>query len=233
MLGRDLILQNPLKHLRYISEGILSDGGVGAILARAGVGKTALMVQFALNILLKKQNVLHISLNDSVKKVSLWYDEVFRNITPHYSVEQMNLLKSDILKHRLIMTFKTADFSFQKLEERLAELKEQHIFFPDMILIDGLDFDETVRQNLAFLESLVKKHSVCVWFSVRTHRHEKPAPDGMPAQLEGIDALFEVIIQLQPEKDNVRLKVLKGKFDDSEECNLFLDPATLLLKEGG
>ena len=53
MTRKDLILQNPLKRLGYESEDILSKGGVGAVLARAGVGKTALIVQFALNILLK------------------------------------------------------------------------------------------------------------------------------------------------------------------------------------
>ena len=233
MSGKDLILQNPLKRLGYESEDILSKGGVGAVLARAGVGKTALIVQFALNMLLKKRSVLHISLNDSVKKVSLWYDEVLRNIATHYEIEPMKLLKSDILKHRLIMTFKTADFSFQKLEKRLAELKDQRIFFPEMILIDGLEFDETVKQNLVQLESLAKIHSLCVWFAVRTHRHEKPASDGIPAQLSGIDERFEVIIQLLPEEKNIRLKVLKGKHSDLDDYTLFLDPATMLLKGSG
>ena len=53
------------------------------MLARAGVGKTAILVQLALNTLLKGKNVLHISLNDPVKKVGLWYKEVFRHLTKH------------------------------------------------------------------------------------------------------------------------------------------------------
>ncbi|MFC1887134.1 cytoplasmic protein [Thermodesulfobacteriota bacterium] len=219
MLGKDLILKNPLKRLAYKSEDILSNGGFGAILARAGVGKTALMVQFALNALLKRQNVLHVSLNDSVSKVSLWYDEVLRNMATHYQTDQIQLLKDHILKHRLIMTFKAADFNVQKFEERLTDLKEQRIFFPNMILVDGLIFDEAVKKTLFRLGAHAKSNAIRVWFAVRTHRHERPALNGIPTQLAEIDDLFEMVIQLNPEGKDVRLKVLKGMPVGVAACN--------------
>jgi ATP/maltotriose-dependent transcriptional regulator MalT len=42
------------------------------VLAPAGVGKTAFLVQLALNAMLQEKNVLHISLDEPVTKVSLW-----------------------------------------------------------------------------------------------------------------------------------------------------------------
>ena len=72
MLKKELVLKNPLRLMGYETDDILSEGGFGAVLARAGVGKTALLVQLALNNLLQNKNVLHISLDDPVKKVSLW-----------------------------------------------------------------------------------------------------------------------------------------------------------------
>ena len=136
MLEKDLTLHNPLKRLGYETGEVPGEGGFGAIVARAGVGKTAMMVQFALMTLLRQQNVLHISLADSVKKVSLWYDEVLRNMADAHGLKQINHLKEAILKHRLIMTFKAGEFSVQKLEDRLADLNEQNIFLPHVILID-------------------------------------------------------------------------------------------------
>ncbi|MBI5063800.1 MAG: hypothetical protein HZB87_10175, partial [Desulfatitalea sp.] len=53
MLKQDLILRNPLRLLGYDSDDILEPGQFGAVLARAGVGKTALVIQIALNTMLR------------------------------------------------------------------------------------------------------------------------------------------------------------------------------------
>ena len=233
MSERDLILRSPLECLGYGSEDILAGGNFGAILARAGVGKTAFLVQVALNMLLRKKNVLHVSLDDSVKKVSLWYDEVLRNVTMKCSASEIAAVEDALLKHRLIMTFKAGGFSFRKLEDSLADLNKQRIFFPRMILIDGFNFDETVRDQLARLKSLAEKHSVPVWFTVRTHRHEKPGTNGLPTQLGSIDDLFEIVLQLQPVGKQIHLKVLRGKPASDDDFHLFLDPATLLIGLNG
>jgi len=233
MLKKDLIFRNPLRLVGEQTEDVLPEGGFGAVLARAGVGKTALLIQLALNGLLRSKNVLHISLNDPVSKVCLWYEEVFRNIAAHYHVNQTDQVWETILPHRFIMTFKVEAFSVPTLEERLTDLTEQGIFLPQMIVIDGLPFDDSVRGALSALKSLVKSHAARVWFTVRTHRHEEPGPGGVPAPLVGVDDLFEVAIQLQPEGKQVHVKVLKGGTPTSDLRPLQLDPATMLIKDEG
>ena len=52
MLKKDLILRNPLRVMGYENDDILNAGEFGAVLARAGVGKTAFLVQLSLNALL-------------------------------------------------------------------------------------------------------------------------------------------------------------------------------------
>jgi hypothetical protein len=52
MLKTNLTLRNPLQFFGGQSEDILAPGQFGGVLARAGVGKTALMVQIALNSML-------------------------------------------------------------------------------------------------------------------------------------------------------------------------------------
>jgi hypothetical protein len=88
MLVKDLMLRNPFRLLGEEAGQHLESGQLGAVLARAGVGKTAFLVQLALNGLLRNQKVLHISINDPVNKVTLWYEEVFRHITLQYQGQE-------------------------------------------------------------------------------------------------------------------------------------------------
>ncbi len=232
MLKKELIFRNPLRLMGHETRDILPPGGFGAVLARAGLGKTAILVQLALDSLLRDQNVLHISLADPVKKVSLWYEEVFRNIADQYDITEMNQLWEAILPYRLIMTFNIDSFSVPKLEERLTDLTEQNIFLPKMLLIDGLPFDETVTASLTALKTLAKNHSMHVWFTVRTHRHEDLGPDRIPAPLLNVADLFEVAFQLRPEEKEIHVKALKGGPSDSaDHPPLLLDPSTMLIKD--
>jgi len=230
MLKKDLILRNPLRVMGYENDDILKSGQFGAVLARAGVGKTAFLVQLSLNALLRSKNVLHISLADPVNKVSLWYREVFNLIAEQYQVDQINQLWESVLPHRFIMTFRVEGFSVPKLEERLTDLMEQNIFSPQMIIIDGFPFDESAHQPLADFKRLVDKHQMHAWFTMRTHRHEDPGPDGKPQQLEQVADLFEVAIQLLPEGKEIHVKAVKGGESFAEDLDLRLDPSTMLLK---
>jgi len=231
MIKKELILQNPVRFIGDETEDILPEGGFGAVLARAGVGKTSLLVQLALNTLFRGKYVLHISLDDPVNKISLWYKEVFRHLTKSYDTKEINKLWEDLLPHRFIMAFKVEGFSVPKLEERLTDLKEQNIFSPQMVLIDGFHFNETARTFLYDLKRLAKNNYLHVWFAVKTHRHEKPGPDGMPAPLLDVSDLFDIVIQLQPEGKKIHVITLKGEPQDSDRPALFLDPATMLLKD--
>ncbi|CAB5103784.1 hypothetical protein D3OALGB2SA_1993 [Olavius algarvensis associated proteobacterium Delta 3] len=152
MLKNDLILRNPIRLLAPNGKDMLPDGGFGAITARAGVGKTAFLVQIALNSQLEGKNVLHISLEDPVKKVDLWYKEVFRLLAEQYHVQQINQLWETILPHRFIMTFRAESFSVPVFDERLSGLIDQGIFSPQMVIIDGLSFEPPDRDLLTGLK---------------------------------------------------------------------------------
>ena len=231
MLKNDLIIRNPLRFMQAdAKDATLPAGGFGAVLARAGVGKTALLVQISLNSLLEGRNVLHISLDDPVNKVNLWYSEVFSHIAKQYNVKQANELWETLLPHRFIMTFRVEGFSVPKLDERLTDLIEQNIFTPHMIIIDGLPFDEKARTPLTELKNLARRRGCHAWFTVRTHRHETPAESGIPSQLADMEDLFEVVIGLHPEGKVININVLKDK-DNLGSPGLVLDPSTMLITE--
>jgi len=230
MIKQELILRNPLGYLGFETEDILSAGKFGAVLAHAGVGKTALLVQLALNSMLRSRNVLHVSLQDAVNKVTLWYGELFNHLASQFEGAQINKLWDTILPHRFIMTFRVESFTVPKLEERLNDITEQGIFKPEMIIIDGFHFDFPMRSALVALKTLAGKNGMHVWFTVHTHSHEKPGRDGLPPSFLPLADLFDLILELQTERANVHIKLIRSTATSSPAADLLLDPSTMLIK---
>lgn len=230
MIKKEIIQRNPLLNLGYENEYILPNGGFGAVLAHAGVGKTALLVQMALHAMMHENPVLHVSLNDAVSKVDVWYRELFNDMaSKHASADIMELWES-ILHYRFIMTFRVEGFSVPKLEERLTDLMQQNIFKPHTIILDGLKFDESGRGLLVELKELANKYAMRIWFTVHTHRHEPPKEDGLPLSFLHVADLFDVLVQLAASGPEVYIKALKGQSPAAKLDALKLDPATMLIK---
>jgi len=191
-----------------------------------------LLVQVALNAMLREQPVLHVSLNDAVSKVDVWYQELFHNIAAKYDDAEIKDYWDKIQPYRFIMTFKVDGFSAPRLEERLIDLLQQNIFKPHTVIIDGFKFDDAGRGQLVQLKELAQKYLMSVWFTVHTHRHEPPQENGLPLSFLHVADLFDVIVQLAAKGDEVYIKSLKGKSTDSSHKDLLLDPATMLIKDG-
>jgi len=228
MLKKDLILHNPLRFAGEATDDILPEGGFGAILAPAGIGKTALLVQLALNAMLRNRKVLHISLGDPVNKVDLWYRELFQDLARRHEVPKVNALWESIQTNRFIMTFKAEGFSVPKLMERVTDLEVQNIFSPEIVIIDGFPFGNSGRDPIAELKVVAKKSGVRVWFTVHTHRHNKPEAGGMPVLLLHVIDLFDLVLQLEAEGSEIHIQTLKGT---PASPALRLDPATMLVRE--
>ncbi len=230
MLKKDLILRHPLRAMGYENEDILSEGSFGAVLARAGVGKTALLVQLALNTMLRGKKVLHVSLNDPVGKVVLWYEELFHHLAEQHQIERMKALWEDILPERFILTFKVEGFSVPRLEERLNDLMEQGIFKPEVMIIDGLRFDENTRESLTRLKILAEKQAMRLWFTVPIHRHVEEGREGMPLPMVNLEDLFELILLLATEKSEPHIRALKSPISTEQSPVFVLDPSSMLIK---
>jgi KaiC/GvpD/RAD55 family RecA-like ATPase len=226
MTNADETLVNPLGLLGLESADNLNPGCFGAVLARAGVGKTALIVQLALNSMAKGKNLLHISLNEPIAKVDIHYREVFDRQAQQNRLTNSDALWDSLLCRRFIMTFQVEGFSVPKLEERLTDLTAQNIFRPEVVIIDRLPFDEDIRPVLESLKTLADQLGTSIWFTITTHRHEAPAQNGWPVQLSPVHDLFDLAIGLEPNDDVVEIKVLKG---DSSGGRVVIDPVTMLI----
>jgi len=230
MLEKSAIIRDPLKLLGLDADQPFQKGGCGAIFARAGVGKTALLVQLAINSLFEAKPVLHISLKDPVDKVDLWYKEVFQNITRIHEIKDANRLWDEILPYRFIMTFDRNSFTLDRLINKVEELRAQEIFSPRMIMIDGFSMGDADPEQLNELRTFAQDYEFIIWFTIRGHRGESQTPAAFSSKfLEQYGEFFDVILQLSPEKDQILVKPLKK--ETANQHDLFLDPSTLLIQD--
>ncbi len=235
ILRQELIHKSPLRAIIHENNSIPEPGGFGAVLARAGLGKTALLVQIAMDNMLQNKKVLHISMGDPVRKICLWYEEVYRNMTTAYESHQAGSLWETLLSKRFIMTFNVNKFSMPKFYERLADLTEQGIFYPDAIVFDGLPFHDDIEDILTELKDFAGKDKLCIWFTVKTHRNALEtnlSAELLPEPLSKYSDIFDIALQIRPEQEKIVLKVIKSA-GNVEPLNLsvLMDPATMLAKQ--
>ncbi len=229
MQQKDLFLRTPLSRWGYDHRDLLPEGGFGAVLSRAGVGKTAFLVQLALSNMLRDKRVLHISLEDPVGKVSLWYKEIFQHLASGLPPKEGNRIWQKLLQNRLIMTFREDNFSVPKLEERITDLTAQDIFNPQILFVDGLSFDKSGNDYLDAFKALAEKSGLRSWFTVIAHREEEQGPNNIPVSLDSIINKFEMLIQLQPEGNKIHVNCLEGSPKKMGDRQLLLDPSTMLV----
>ena len=206
-------------------------------MARAGLGKTALLVQIALDSILRGNRVIHVSIGESIDKTRAWYDDILQFILQDHSVSRPHELIDMVARHRMIMTFKEDAFSRPRLEERLNDLILQDIFRPNCLVVDGFDFESADRATVEDIKEFLESMSLQAWFSATRHRNDdRISPAGVPAPCHEVDDLFDTVILLKPEKDaTIELEIIRNNGVDADTeagAGLKLDPSTMMIKEG-
>ena len=225
-----LVQQNPLRVLNLSRE----NNQMGLVMARAGLGKTALLVQIALDAILRGKRVIHVSIGESIEKTKSWYDDILQVILQEHSVTRPHELIDMVAHHRMIMTFKEAAFTRSRLEERLNDLVLQDIFRPNCLIVDGFDFVKADRSDLDDIKNLLENMNMQAWFSAICHREDtRVSPAGVPAPCHEIDDLFDMIVLLKPQSNaTIQLDIIRNSGEQVEGGkSLDLDPTTMMVKE--
>lgn len=230
MGNEELSAKNPLRALGLKSDGTDERRSMGLVMARAGLGKTAILVQFALDCMLLGNKVLHVSIGEGVDKTRSWYDDMLGRLTEGEKVDDI----PEIMKNRMIMTFKESNFSNAKFEERLEDLVAQDIYCPDCLIIDGYDFDSNDKKTLEEFKSFMKEKGLkMVWFSAVSHRgDDRKSAAGVPAPCHEVDELFENVLLINPKDDAITLDIVKcDSCGIQPGTQLILDPSTMLIQK--
>ncbi len=235
MYRKEVNAQSPLRILERSIHGGLGAGNMGVVMARAGVGKTAFLVQIALDDLMRERDVLHIALGKTVDHVQQWYDALFEDLARDNNLEDKEQVKVLINRHRVIQAYQEHTISAEKLE-KVVSLYSQHVKLkPAAILLDGYDWEAGKpaerAAELAAVKALAKRLGAELWVSAQTHRSTTPPhPTQVPPPCDCCLELIDVAVYLEPHGHLVSVRLLKDHDNASvSETHLELEPDTLQL----
>ncbi|MCA1794135.1 MAG: hypothetical protein ABR534_01485 [Desulfotignum sp.] len=230
MLKKDLNLRSPIEKIIGIDN--ITNSNFGAVLSRAGVGKTRFLVQIALTQLLNDQKIVHVSLEDSMGKINLRYNEGYTNLVDsigYVDPQKAVRLWDDINLNKVGISYNEASFDTTKIKDYLKSFTKAQLPMPAIMIIDGLNFDEEITDVLEDLKSINQEFSISIWFAMRTHRDEALSKEGYPVQLETRNELFDKALFLQPVDNKIQAIVLKDGNKTNQEY--LLEPATMMLAD--
>ena len=231
MGNNEVKVNNPLRALGLDEKAGKGIRSMGLVMARAGLGKTAILVQLSLDCMLQGNKVLHVSIGEGVEKTRVWYDDILSLLTDGEKLEMI----PGISKNRMIMTFKESAFSKAILEERFDDLVQQDIFKPECLIIDGYDFKGNQKTSLEELRNFMDDRGLkMIWFSAVCHRgDDRVSEDGVPAPCHDVATLFDTVLLIKPEGDEMKLDILKSDSSAVDAgATLSLDPSSMLIKKG-
>jgi len=231
MTEQQLVFDHSLQLLVQRTGRILPEPGVGAVLARAGGGKTSFLVQLALHGLLRGEKVVHVSLDQPVRKVTLWYEEVFHALADQFHLERANSVWKAIVPNRFIMTFHSQQFSLSRLEERICELQEQNILHPHLVVIDAFCSGELSGLSLDNLKRMAREGRMSAWFGVRADHGTLEHSCSVPEALGLPSGLLDVVLVLETVGLEVVARPVVGAEARGFAEPLTLDTSTLLIKD--
>ncbi len=228
MLRKDLIQKSPV--MQILGDEYLGQGKFGAVISRAGVGKTQFLVQIAISLLLEGKKVIHISLDDSIDKINFRYKEGYTNLIDsigYIDPQKATRLWEDLAPCKFGITCHENTFSPKNIRDYLVSLRKNSLEMPAVIVVDGLDFDRDCSVVLDKLAELGSEFSLAIWFSMKSHREQPFSDRGFPVQLDKVHERFDKAVYLQPKEDKIEVVILK----DGKKVNErhLIEPATMML----
>ena len=233
MYRKEVNERSPLRLLEKSIHGGLGRGNLGVVLSRAGVGKTAFLVQLGLDDLMRERKVLHVSLDASIDRVRTWYDELFADLCRYTELADPVASRVLVERNRMIQVYPDGGFTTERLRSVAALLREHADFVPDAVLVDGLDWATVSPTLVTELKGIAMEANAELWITGLTHRHLTGHDlDDLPETYRPFDSLIDVAVFLAPRGEHVDLRLLRDH-DNKEQLTttLELEPVSLRLSD--
>jgi hypothetical protein len=231
---RDFDTVSPLKILEGSAQGELGKGNLGVLMARAGLGKTSCLINFAFDTLLRGEKLAHVSLKDTPEKVASYYSVIFDDLITALSIEDEAEVRAAVDRNRIILAYLRDSFALTRLRENLTNMAREIDFVPHTLIVDGIDFSLSERDLFEGFKAIATEFHTEIWFSALTHRHLSEVNErGIPFPCSNVDDLFSIILWLYPTESRVVLRLLKDhERDRVPDTEMGLDPDNFLAIEG-
>ena len=230
MHRKDLNERSPLRLLEQSIHGGLGRGNIGVVVARHGLGKSAVLVGIALDDLMRGRKVLHIALDVRFDKIREYYDEIFMDLAKTANLQDIGTERREVERYRHIHTYVGNIFSVARLREAIIFVNTHMDFYPAALIIDGFSFEQMTKEIMDELRVIAKEIDGELWMSAVTHRDSKKNERGIPEPVAPLEDSIDVILALEQGDKSVTLRLLKDHDNPNvSSSHVALDPTTLLL----
>lgn len=235
MYRKEVNERSPMRVFETSMHGGLGRGNVGVVASAPGMGKTPLLVQIALDDLLRDRKVLHITHEHTVDHVRTHYTELFHDLCTTTDLSDPDAVMLDIERNRMIFSLmrqENAPISqrggaspIQRILDVVKFTRQTAQFNPQVIIIEGFDLAAATDEAINELRGLATELEAELWISANT---VGGATGPLAAPLDRIAPLVAVIVYLEAEKDIVRLRLVKDHQNPNiQELHLRLDLPTM------
>lgn len=214
MKHADLPERGPLRPMVAALEGGLRAGEIGLVQARAGTGKTALLMQLALDRLLHGEQVLHVARVGTIEHVRDGYDSQLTGITGALKPVDRVEARLTVERHRVVHIARdgVTPATVGRVLDTLAAVMD---FAPSLVVIDGW---EPGAAEVAELGSLAREGRFAVWCAC------------VPEQ-EPTAAGWTFVVELVPDRTHVWLHARQARDGAPPFAPIRLDAAVFTARE--
>ena len=227
---------SPIRILERCCQGGLSGSELGVVMARAGVGKTAFLVQIGLDDAMRERPVLHVALGQDLEHVQSWYDALFDDLAQATHLADREQVRALINRNRVIQASPDTVFPHEHLDE-IVDLYGRAQFKPAVILIDGWDWEHGAvvgrAAELGAFKLIARRLGAVLWLSAQTHREATPAhPTALVPPCAAYGELIDIGVFLEPEGTHVGVRLVKDHEQESPaDTHLQLHTDTMRMVE--
>ena len=225
MNKKDLFDCSPIRAFDKLTNGGLKAGEIGVLTSRKGLGKTSVLVQFGLDMLLQDKPVVHVSFNQHSDNVITWYEDIFSEMTKKKNLANADEVKDEVIRNRIILNFSPDSIAAERITRTLKALAEGGTK-PAGVIIDGLNSKVFTASELKALKTYAVEAGLSIWFSYNSDEEDVNKIFGSEVAAE-----INTVIHLEQKPDVIQMKVLKAHNTEVQNINLKLDSKTLLLSD--
>ncbi len=210
---QQLIASSPVRMLENMMGGAPGSGALGVCMAHAGIGKTAFLIQIGIDAALSGRKVLHVALGQTTEHVQSWYETLLKDLLARCAVDGADELIAGAASRRVIQSFADRNFTAERLKQVVELYRANMQFAPDIIIIDGFDWEGgSVIETAALLgacKACAASLGAALWMSAGTG--EEQPPQALPRPCDMFEALIDAAIFLRPDNRQVQVCLLKSR----------------------
>lgn len=196
-------------------------------LARSGLGKSAVLINLALDQLNQGKQILHFTVGMASEKTHEYYKEVWQDYQKYHNHGKT---WDDIYNHFTVVSYRESANLIDDLEAEMATIVENSKIQPSMVLVDGLEVNEQTAADLGRIRAVAEKFHAPFVAAMNIHRNGNGSVD-----LEGPIAMAKEntnqVYWLEPSPENDRINI--EKMTDATHAklqNVFFCPHDMVFK---